>query len=159
MQSVKITDDMLLRAKHKAEAMGELNNSITKGQGNLAGFVGEEIAQLVLGGTLVNTYDYDLVLDNGKTVDVKSKRTTAVPKSYYECSVAAFNVKQQCDYYAFVRVLEGFSYGGFLGVYPKELYFQKARLLKKGDVDPTNNYTVKADCYNMRIYELQDKIE
>ena len=113
----------------------------------------------MLGGTPVNTYDYDLVLDNGKTVDVKSKRTTAVPKSYYECSVAAFNVKQQCDYYAFVRVLEGFSYGWFLGVYPKELYFQKARLLKKGDVDPTNNYTVKADCYNMRIYELQDKIE
>ncbi len=159
MQSVKITDDMLLRAKHKAEAMGELNNSITKGQGNLAGFVGEEIAQLVLGGTLVNTYDYDLVLDNGKTVDVKSKRTTAVPKSYYECSVAAFNVKQQCDYYAFVRVLEGLSYGWFLGVYPKALYFEKARLLKKGDVDPTNNFTVKADCYNMHIYDLQDKIE
>lgn len=159
MQFVRVTDDMLLRAKHKAEDMGTLNNSITYGQGNLAGFVGEEIAHSVLGGTIVNTYDYDIVLDNGKTVDVKTKRTTVEPKSTYDCSVAAYNIKQNCDYYAFVRVYENMSIGWLLGLYPKDEYFKHARLWKKGEVDPSNGFTVKADCYNMAIYNLQDKIE
>ena len=158
MQLVKITEDMLLRAKRKSDEMGSLNNSITKGGGNLAGFVGEEIAQFVLGGSIVNTYDYDIVLDNGITVDVKTKRTTVEPKDNYECSVAAFNVKQKCDYYAFTRVLDNMSHGWLLGVYPKELYFKEAKLLKKGDRDPSNNFTVKANCYNMVIAMLKKEI-
>lgn len=158
MQLVKITEDMLLRAKRKSDEMGSLNNSITKGGGNLAGFVGEEIAQFVLGGSIVNTYDYDIVLDNGITVDVKTKRTTVEPKVLYECSVAAYNIKQKCDYYAFTRVLDNMSYGWFLGVYPKELYFKEARLWKKGDRDPSNNFIVKADCYNMLIAMLKKEI-
>ena len=31
--------------------------------------------------------DYDLVLDDGTTVEVKTKKTTVEPKKYYECSV------------------------------------------------------------------------
>lgn len=145
---------MLLAARADAVQMGQLNNSITKGQGNVAGFVGERIAQAVLGGKLDNTYDYDLVLPNGKTVDVKTKQTSVEPKDYYDCSVAAFNTKQKCDYYAFVRVKNDLSVGWFLGIISKEDYFKQARHLKKGDKDPSNNYTVRADCYNLAIREL-----
>ena len=38
----------------------------------------------------------------------------------------------------------------------KDEYFKKATFLKKGDVDPSNNYTVRADCYNLKINELQE---
>ena len=38
----------------------------------------------------------------------------------------------------------------------KEEYFNKATFLKKGDIDPSNNYTVKADCYNVPISELDN---
>ena len=157
MIQVEITDEMLLAAREKATEMGELNNSILKGQGSLAGFVGEQVVMKILGGKWENTYDYDINVDNVR-IEVKTKQTTVQPLPHYECSVAAFNIKQNCDAYAFVRVLKDFSVGWFLGVMKKDEFFQKAKKLKKGEVDPSNNFTVRADCYNLRIDELGDSI-
>ena len=102
--------------------------------------------------------DYDLVLDDGTTVEVKTKKTTVKPKDYYECSVAKYNTKQKCDYYAFVRVLDTKENGWFLGVMPKEKYFINAKFLKAGTRDGDNGFLVKADCYNLAISQLQEKI-
>jgi hypothetical protein len=157
MIQVEITDEMLLAAREKATEMGELNNSILKGQGSLAGFIGEQVVIQILGGKWENTYDYDINV-NDVRVEVKTKQTTVQPLPHYECSVAAFNVKQNCDAYAFVRVLKDFSMGWFLGVMKKDEFFEKAKKLKKGEVDPSNNFTVRADCYNLRIDELGDSI-
>lgn len=151
---VKITDEMTVAAATKAAEMGRLNNSIMKGEGNIAGFLGEEIARVILGGRTSNTYDYDLVLDDGLTIDVKTKQTTVTPKDNYECSVAEFNTRQKCDYYCFVRVRDDFNVGWYLGVYPKNKYYKDATYLKKGTLDPSNNYVVRASCYNMRISDL-----
>ena len=104
MIKVDITEDMLKKATFKAVSMGNLNNSILKGDGNLTGFLGEQIALTVLGGEGKNTYDYDLITPNGTKVDVKTKKTTVEPKPFYDCSVAAFNIKQKCNLYCFVRV-------------------------------------------------------
>ena len=158
MIEVTITDEMLLAARAKAVEMGKIHNSILKGGGNVAGFLGEQVAISVLGGDWNNTYDYDLTTEAGKRVEVKTKQTSVKPLPHYECSIAKFNTKQDCDAYAFVRVLNDFSVGWFLGVLTKEAYFDKANFLKKGDVDPSNNYTVKADCYNVRIDQLEEKI-
>ena len=157
MIQVEITDEMLVAAREKATEMGQLNNSILKGQGSLAGFVGEQVVMKILGGKWENTYDYDINVDNVR-VEVKTKQTTVQPLPHYECSVAAFNIKQNCDAYAFVRVLKDFSVGWFLGVMKKDEFFEKAKKLKKGEVDPSNNFTVRADCYNLRIDELGDSI-
>ena len=158
MQEINVTPDMVMNAMKKAKEMGQLNNSITRGQGNIAGFIGEEVARHVLGGEENNTYDYDLITGKGLRVDVKTKRTSVKPKDYYECSVAALNTKQDCDYYAFVRVHNDMHTAWFLGVYPKESYYQDAKFLKKGEVDPSNNFTVKSDCYNLPISSLQESM-
>jgi len=144
--------------------MGRIRNSITRGQGNSYGFLGEQITQLVLGGEIVNkgkkyNVDYDLVLDDGTTVEVKTKKTTVEPKDYYECSVAKYNTKQKCDYYAFVRVLDTKQGGWFLGVMPKEKYFINAKFLKAGTRDGDNGFLVRADCYNLPISDLQRNID
>ena len=157
MIEVKITDEMLIKAREKTVEMGKLYNSILRGKGNMSGFIGEQLALKVLGGAWENTYDYDLKV-NDIRIDVKTKQTSVKPLPHYECSIAAFNTKQDCDGYAFVRVLNDFSVGWFLGVLTKQDYFDKATFLKKGEVDPSNNYTVKADCYNVRIDELGDHI-
>ena len=157
MIQVKITDEMLIKAREKTVEMGKLYNSILRGKGNMSGFIGEQLALKVLGGAWENTYDYDLKV-NDIRIDVKTKQTSVKPLPHYECSIAAFNTKQDCDGYAFVRVLNDFSVGWFLGVLTKQDYFDKATFLKKGEVDPSNNYTVKADCYNVRIDELGDNI-
>ena len=157
MIEVKITDEMLIKAREKTVEMGKLYNSILRGKGNMSGFIGEQLALKVLGGAWEHTDDYDLKV-NDIRIDVKTKQTSVKPLPHYECSIAAFNTKQDCDGYAFVRVLNDFSVGWFLGVLTKQDYFDKATFLKKGEVDPSNNYTVKADCYNVRIDELGDNI-
>jgi hypothetical protein len=149
-----ITEEMLALAKANAEEMGTLKNSITSGDGNIAGFLGELIALDILKAKRQNTYDYDLVLPTNKTVDVKTKRTKYKPLVTYDCSVAAFNTKQKCDYYCFVRIKEDFTVGWYLGLIPKDEYFKKSVFLNKGDFDNSNKYTVKADCYNLKIEQL-----
>ena len=59
MQQIAIPLSMLEKARLKAQEMGRPHNSITRGQGNIAGFIGEEVARSVLGGDENNTYDYD----------------------------------------------------------------------------------------------------
>jgi len=158
MIEIKITEEMKKRAWSKARSMGEINNSITKGGGNIAGFLGEEVANKIIKGDINNTYDYDII-KNGVTYDVKTKRCTSKPKEYYECSVAAFNTKQKCDHYVFVRIenIKGrWGRAWILGCYEKNAYFEDARFLKKGQIDGNNKFKVKADCYNIAIKNLKE---
>ena len=154
MIEVSVTASMLLGARTKAVEMGTLRNSIRSGAGNLIGFIGESIVQHVLGGRLANTYDYDLVLPDGTTVDVKSKATSVEPQPHYECSVAALNTKQKCDHYAFTRVKNDMSVGWYLGMIRKQDFYDKAKLFKKGEKIDSNKYVVRSDCYNLSISEL-----
>ena len=148
---------MLVEARDKAAEMGKLRNSITSGAGNIAGFIGEAIAQQVLGGKLDNTYDYDLVLEDGTKIDVKTKQTSVKPLDSYDCSIANLNTKQQCDYYAFVRIKNDFTVGWYLGVYEKQQYMLDAVFMKRGTIDPSNGYVVKSDCYNLKINQLKER--
>lgn len=158
MIEVQITKDMLYEAQEKASELGILNHSILMGKGNFTGFLGEQVALQVIGGEWCNTYNYDIIFD-GKRIDVKTKQTTVKPLPHYECSVAAYNTKQDCDEYAFVRVLKDYTVGWFLGSIPKKEYFERARFLRKGDIDPSNDFTVRADCYNLSIDSLGDTYE
>ena len=156
MIEVEITDEMLLEARDSAKELGKLKNSIEKGMGNLAGFLGEILVRETLGYKSESTYDYDLVDSKGLKIDVKTKRTTVTPKPDYDCSVAAFNTKQKCDKYIFVRVLSDLSKGWILGEMNKEQYFECARYMPKGKIDPANGFRVKANCYNVAIQDLKE---
>ena len=159
MIEVVITPKMISLAEEKSKEMGALRNSITSGEGNLVGFLGEILAHKVIGGMLDNTYDHDILLDDFMTtIDVKTKKTSVKPKEYYECSVAALNIHQKCDYYCFVRIKDDLSVGWYLGVFNKKKYFDQARFLRKGQLDEDNNFTVKSDCYNMQIADLDERI-
>jgi len=153
MIEVQITNSMRETAHDMSSEMGILSRSITRGQGNVYGFLGELVALDVLGGVHQNTMDYDILVDGSK-IDVKTKKTTVKPKPDYDCSVADLTRKQNCDYYAFVRVLSDQSVGWFLGVKKAEQYFTDARYIKKGDYDNSNGFTARANCYNMPISAL-----
>lgn len=157
MIEVPISKIQLNAARIKAEQMGTLKNSITRGEANLEGFLGEILVAKHIKAQVKNTYDYDLIKD-GRKIDVKTKRCTSPPRADYECSIAAYNTKQKCDYYIFVRILEDHSRGWILGGMPKEDYFKKSRFCKKGKIDEKSNlgWTFKADCYNLEIKELEE---
>ena len=157
MKIVKPTEDQKKLAKKLAKEMGSIKNSITKGEGNAAGFLAEIVVADLLGAQKKSTKDYDLITKEGKTVDVKTKRTNVPPKSYYECSIAKTSLHQNCDYYVFTRCLpDGTLY--ILGDFEQDAYFVKARKLEKGQQDGDNNFIVKADCFNLPISELTNEL-
>tara|TARA_Y100000296_G_C5179860_1_gene263068 strand:- start:619 stop:1113 length:495 start_codon:yes stop_codon:yes gene_type:complete len=157
MIEIPITEDMKKRAWKKSREMGKLHNSIMRGDGNIAGFLGEEVANIVINGTITNTYDYDIVSKSKVKYDVKTKRCTSKPKDFYECSVAAYNTKQKCDRYAFVRIEyknKRWGRAWILGWLEHEAYFDQAHKLTRGERDPSNGFLVRADCYNVAISKL-----
>lgn len=160
MIEVEITDKMLINAREKAREMGLLKNSIRNGTGSVAGFIGEQIAVQVLGGEWINdkghSYEYDMVLPNGKTVEVKTKGRNVAPRPHYSCSVAKFNARQKCDMYGFVSILNDYSKGWFLGTIPKDKFFEIAESVEKDQHDPDNDYNARAACFNITIEELQN---
>jgi hypothetical protein len=155
-----IPDDLLTEARQLARQMGTLRNSITKGAGNVYGFVGELVATRYLGALHHNTHDYDVVLPAGPQgfrVDVKTKKVTSKPKPNYLCTVADYNTRQQCDAYVFTRVMDDFSYAYLLGWLTKEQFYKEAKFFKRGDIDPSGNgkWKFTADCYNVQIDQLR----
>ena len=155
MIEVKITPELIQRARKKTATVGNLQGSITGSLSHGVGAIGEIIVADAIGADESNTYDYDLVRD-GERIDVKTKRCNTRPFPHYDCSVAAHGTKQDCDSYVFVRILTDSSRAWILGSIPKQDFYTKATKHRRGDVDPANGFTFKADCYNLQISELSD---
>lgn len=158
-QEVQITPAMLARAQAKADALGTLRNSIRSGRGNLTGFLGEEVVLAAWPGSEEsNTYDYDLLFEEVR-FEVKTKDRTVRPCLSYETSVANFNTRQRADFYVFVslfrdRQSDVFTVGYVCGIISKADYTDQSHFLRKGDIDPSNNFVVRADCHNLAIRQL-----
>jgi hypothetical protein len=156
MIELTVTKEMIESCKQKAESIGKLKNSITKGEGNLSGVLGEYLTHKQLTKSIwKNTFNYDLI-EYGVRIDVKTKRCTSAPQDFYDCSIAETSLHQHCDEYVFVRILNDMSKAWLLGRMDHKEYFKKARFMAKGEVDLNNNFTVKANCYNLQIKELHD---
>ena len=142
MKKYTVTRSQLQRAK-KLFDFKELNNSITKGEGNLAGAVGEIIVKDAYGGIGENTYDYDTIIKNYK-VDIKTKK------------FSDYNTKQKCDLYCYVGVNESNTTAYVYGFMKKKDFYDKAVFGKKGQIDPRGNgkWKFKSDCYNILIKDL-----
>ena len=152
MIEITPTDAQIKEARLQGSSTG-LQGSITRGAGGPAGFLGEILVRDYMGYTHSPTPHYDLLMGDTR-IDVKTKRCTSAPKSFYECSIAAHGTRQDCDEYIFVRVLNNLQRAWILGRISKDEYFSKSVRHKKGDRDESNNFTFKSDCYNLEISEL-----
>jgi hypothetical protein len=156
MHEVQISNETIIKSIDKAKEMGKLRNSITGGEGNVAGFIGEFLVNDIIGGTIDNTYEYDIVLPDGSKVDVKTTRTSVEPQSHYECNVSGINTRQDTDIYVFVRVISGtYEKGWVLGYMPKKEFFEKAMFNKKGTQREGSKFIYKSDTYSMTIEDLK----
>ena len=159
MKQFAVTNQALERVKQRASKLPLLNNSIRNGEGSIVAYIGEEVVKKVLNGKIEDTYDYDIIYNNDIKVDVKTKERTVAPRENYNCTVADFNTKQDCDEYAFVSVLIDHSKAWYLGKISKTEFYQKAKFYRKGELDPdsppSKNFYFRADCYNIPISELK----
>lgn len=158
----ELTDEDRAECRRRAEALGQLRNSIMKGESNAYGVAGELIAMKFYGSDIAeikDTRDYDILLADGTKVDVKSKKTGYEPEPHWDCSVAGYNTQQKCDKYLFVRVHESLSHGWVLGEMPKQEFFNKATFWQQGQYDPRNRWRCKADCYSLEISGLNEAVK
>jgi len=158
MKKFKISSSTLLNIKDRAKTLPLLNNSIRGGEGTVVAYIGEEVVKRVLHGKIEDTYDYDVTYGDGTKVDVKTKERTVPPRENYNCTVADFNTKQECDEYAFVSVLNDHSTAWYLGKISKKDFYKEAKFYKEGDLDPDSppnaGFYFRADCYNIPISKL-----
>lgn len=163
MITVVPTKEQYLRAKNKAVAIGQLNNSIRGGGGNIAGTLGEVLCVDELGWKEVSIngtehFNYDCIAHNKFKIDVKTKERTVPPRDYYYASVADYNTTQECDFYAFCSTI-GKSTVFILGIIDKEEFYDEATFYRQGDYDPSSSPTrafyFTADCYNLEYFKLK----
>lgn len=135
---VDISDEMLKFAKVYASRHSDIPNSIRRGDGNLAGYLGEQaVIELVKDCVLQHTKDYDMYIrfmsSNPISVDVKTKERTVNPKDFYTCHVADSSLHQECDMYIFCQVnLRPKMRAWVLGWITKDEFLKKSVSLKKG---------------------------
>ena len=93
IEEYPVQKEWVREAKKRALQMGPLKNSITSGEGNVAGCLGEIVVNYYLGrdpfctvSVSDNVKGYDILINDYK-IDVKTKRCAGKPKDYYECSV------------------------------------------------------------------------
>lgn len=157
---IPVDDKMKRRANDRAFNIGELKNSITKGQGNLAACLGEDAVKYYLKGRYVqgkDKYNHDLIVKK-KRIEVKTKRRTVFPKIDYEVSVAQTSKHQKPDIYVFTSV----TYKNekpfevvILGYLPFDEFLEKAAFVPKNKIDKTNWFKCHANMYNLTHDQLK----
>jgi len=153
---MKVTSTQLMRAE-KLYDFSSLRNSITKGDSQLYGAIGEVVVMdyLISSGVpteYVGCKDYDL--KSGEvTIDVKTIRVNVPPRDEHNANISAHNTRQKTFMYFWVYVKEDMSTAWLVGWLDKESFFEEAKLNKIGDEDG-GGWVFKSDTYSMKIKHL-----
>ncbi len=132
-----------------------LRDSIMEGRSNLYGAIGELLfAAAYPGYQHAATRDYDFCHPKHGTVDVKTKRTTAVPQRHWNCSIAETSLHQRCDHLFFVRIHENLRDAWLLGGIDTTRMLSEGVFGRKGEPDGDTGFTFKADCWNITVDRL-----
>jgi hypothetical protein len=163
------TYEMVDRAFEKALRRKALSGSITRGKASAAGYLGEIAVAAYLDAKIVSDSEsnHDLILKDGRTCEIKTKRRTVPPIGTYEVSVASASMHQQPDLYAFVslhfrrscRTHDIITYHDLVAVWllgykePRD-YFLDSKLWNPGDMDLGNGFRSHVEMYNLPIHRL-----
>jgi len=156
MIEINVNSSQLERAKILFD-FKILNNSISKGKGNLIGALGEIMVfdyYKNKGKEIVHSqkFDYDLLID-GYKIECKTLASNAPPKDYYNCHISAFNDKQDCDYYCFIHALKDYSKVWLKGMLPKHEVNKLKEFKSKGELD--GKFAFKEDTWIIKNYQLK----
>jgi len=156
MKEINVTEQQLERAKTLYE-FKVLNNSISKGKGNLIGAIGEIVVfdyYINKGKNVIHAqnFQYDLIIENYK-IECKTLASNVTPKDYYNCHLSTFNDKQDCDYYCFLHALNDFSKVWIKGMLSKHEVNQLKTFKKKGELD--GKFAFKEDTWVIKNYQLK----
>ena len=166
MLQLPFDNGMIRAATDWAENLGGIYNSITKGDGNYAGRLGELALAKHLGVEVEDSKDYDIIHE-GKKIEVKTKRRAVKPQPDYTVNIAATSLHQKPDIYAFLSVEyldrdSGGNYSDLLNIWlcgykNAEQFFEESSFWPKGTPDPPA-FKTHRDMYVMKIKDLDEKL-
>ena len=135
----KITPEQLEKAKHR-NTFEPLKNSIEEGKGTYLGSVGEVVLIDYYKNKQVKfedkqNFDYDFIINDFK-IDVKtqSMKYKYEPKPNFTCHIPNFNIKQDCDYYAFMFINLETNDAYCVGMIKKKDWKLVSQLKKQGEM-------------------------
>jgi len=155
---VPATKEQIKRARTKADRLGELNNSIRKGEGNFVGYLGQIVVADHFGWSEPDTYDFDVVALDNSRLDVKAKKRSVPCKPDYEFSVAQYNIQQDCRGY--IPVSAYLDHRNrllieIMGWIPKDQFLMMAQFMPEGTVQPNmKRGKIRAACFNLTYDKL-----
>lgn len=142
MIEISITQDIIDYANLKLDHVNTAENLGLSKFGSerdriLVGYIGERIIMKYL--DLKNDedkYQYDLISNKGKKLEVKTITCKFKPPTHYWCTVNSHDLsgvyKQGADFYIFLRILNDYSKGWILGWISCEDFFKKGEFVPKG---------------------------
>lgn len=157
MNKIYITPEQIEEAKDLYNFKC-LKNSISKGESQLHGALGEVITMEFLRSKgkevkYEGDYNYDLI-SNGKKIDVKTIKTDKEPTDEFNANIDANNTTQKTDFYLWCSVSVDMTYGYVIGYLEKDEFYKIANLKKKGEIDHSE-WTFKSDTYTTKIKNLK----
>ena len=154
MIEVDLTPDMVEYATKKAYELGSLPGSMTKGKGNIIGFLGKIAVCDYYGFDFIDAHGLDIIF--GKiSFSVKTKAREKKPMPHYVVSIAEMSIKNDSEMYIFTCVNYAHTKAWILGFYPKESYLKNADYMVVGETDGSNSHEKLGNCYNMEISQLK----
>lgn len=157
MNKIYITPEQIAEAKDLYNFKC-LKNSISKGESQLHGAVGEVITMEFLRSKgkevkYEGDYNYDLI-SNGKRIDVKTIKTDKEPTDEFNANISAFNHTQQTDYYLWCAVSLDMTYGYVIGYLEKDEFYKIAEFKRKGDLD-WGKFVFRSDTFTTKIKNIK----
>lgn len=154
--AINMTSEQIERAS-SLYSFGALKNSVTKGEGNVVGALGEiavfdyfsQRAKVVFD----STRDFDMII-NGFKVDVKTSRSKFDPLSSYQVLLFDINTAQKCDFYFFVHYNVTTAVAFLLGYLKPSRFYELATFHCKGKpkhsvgVFPEDTFSLRYDKLN-----------
>ena len=164
MIEVNIAKEIISYAERKLKDVSKESSILSKFGSErdriLVGYIGEKIIMNYLNIEKdVDDFEFDLLSNKGKRLEVKTITCKFKPKPHYWCTVNSHDLdgihKQKADYYIFLRILNDFTKGWILGWISCDDFFQKGAVVKKGK-DFGKFQFVKANATILEIGELND---
>ena len=149
---------MVQRAQTKAKKLGGIRNSILKGGGNAAGYLGEEAVASYIEAEIISCndgddkYNYDIWKDDRK-IEIKTKRRTVSPQGFLYIFVSI--EFENMMYEKAKRVYRGIKNIWIVGQAEPEDYFARAKIWNAGDIGKSNGFKTHVDMYNLPISEIE----
>jgi hypothetical protein len=133
--AINMTSEQIERAS-SLYSFGALKNSVTKGEGNVVGALGEiavfdyfsQRAKVVFD----STRDFDMII-NGFKIDVKTSRSNFDALAHYHFIFFDVNTTQNCDFYFFVHYNITTDVAFLVGYLKPSRFYELATFHRKGE--------------------------